>query len=372
MKIVEVTNKQMLKDFIVFPIKMYHECSNYIPGIIKDDMENFMIDKNPAFDFCESKQWLAYDDFGNIIGRIAAIINYESIEKFGEKRGRFGYIDSIDQIEIFEGLFEVAENWLKEKGMSIIQGPLGFSDLDEEGMLIEGFNEKGTMTTIYNYSYYPDNLKLLGYEIDAVWYEYELMIPKSIDSKIAKLSENVLQKYDLKILKAKSSKGFEPYIHDIFDLINISYKDLYNITTLTERQMEYYKKKYFSFIHPDFVKLILDRDNKVIAFGIGFPSLSKALNKAKGKLFPIGIFYILKAFKFNDRVELALIAVDPKYQRKGIPAILFNEIFKSLIKNKIQLADLNPQLEDNTAVRSHWKNFDIRQHKKRASFRKKL
>ena len=303
-----------------------------------------------------------------IAGRIAAIINPIAIEKFNERRGRFGYVDFIDDFEVSRLLFETAENWLKSNDIVKVQGPLGFSDLDEEGMLIEGFNEMGTMTTIYNAAYYPNHLKQLGYDIDVTWYEYEVKISNSINQKLIDFSNKVKLKYNLEVVKLKNSKDLLPYINDFYNLLNLAYEDLYNITPLNEKQMQYYTKKYFSFIHPDFVKFIVNEDQDLVAFGIGFPSLSLALKKANGRLFPFGLLHIYRAFKVNNRVEMLLVAVNPKYQRKGIPAILFTEFNESFEKNHITFADLNPQLEENNSVRNHWKNFETRQHKKRSSY----
>lgn len=369
--LVEVNTKKLLKEFVNFPIELYKKHPCYVPGIIADDMDNFDQSINPAYEFCESKLWIAMNQ-RRIVGRIAAIINHKAIEKYGEMRGRFGYVDFIDDFNVSSMLFKAAEDWLSSKGIEKIQGPLGFSDLDEEGLLTEGFDEMGTMTTIYNHAYYQIHLESMGYIEDVRWMEYEGQLPSTPDPKIASLSKKLLHKYDLQVVELNKSKDILPYADQFFELINRSYSDLYNITQLSDRQKKYYTKKYFTFMKPDFVKLIVDQNNQLISFGLGLPSLSIALQKAKGKLFPFGILHIYRSFKNNDRVEMLLIAVDPFYSRKGIPAILFNEFFKSFEENGIKFADFNPQLEDNVAVRNLWKNYPLRQHRKRSCFAKKI
>lgn len=371
MEIIEVKSKKDMKAFVRFPYRLYRGDPHYVPGIMKDDFDNFNPRKNPAFKFCEAKLFLALEG-GRVVGRVAGIINYKAIGKFKEQRGRFGYLDAVDDFEVFKSLLEAVEGYLAANGIKIIQGPLGFTDLDEEGMLTEGFHETGTMTTLYNHPYYPEYIQRLGYRLDVTWYEYEVAIPDTLDPRLSELSENLKRKYRLKVLDAKSAKDFLPYIEDIFKLINVCYKDLYNITEINAEQMVYYKNKFFTLVQPDFIRLILDEEDRLRAFGIGFPSLVKPLQKNRGHLLPFGILRIMKAFKVNNRVELALIAVDPKLQGKGIPAILFTEFMKSFLKNGIRYGDLNPQLEDNHKVRNHWNKFSHRQHKKRASFKKLL
>ncbi len=369
--LVEVSSRKLLKEFVKFPIDLYSQNPYYVPGIISDEMDTFDQNRNPAYDFCESKLWIV-KDHGKTVGRIAAIVNRKAIEKYGEMRGRFGYLDFIDDENVSRLLFETAEHWLTGMGIEVIQGPLGFSDLDEEGLLTEGFDEIGSMTTIYNHAYYQGHLESLGYIEDVRWMEYEGQLQSSPDPKIARLSKNLLNKYDLRVVDLKKSKDVLPYANQFFELINRSYSELYNITQLNEKQMKYYTKKYFTFIKADFVKLIVDQNNQLISFGLGFPSLSLALQKAKGKLLPFGILHIYRAFKTNDKVEMLLIAVDPSYSRKGIPAILFNEFFQSFEKNGIRYAYFNPQLEDNLAVRNLWRNYPLRQHRKRSCFVKKI
>ena len=360
----EVLTRTELKAFVKFPNTLYKNSPYHVTSLISDEIENFDREKNPAFEFCDAAFWVALEE-DHVIGRIAAIINHKAIEKFSEKRGRFGYVDFIDDDDVSAALFKVAEDWLKERGITKIQGPLGFSDLDEEGMLTEGFDEMGTLTTIYNYAYYPEHLKKLGYQEDVRWFEYTGNLPKPGNVRMTALAENIKKRYGLKIIQLKKRKDVLAYAHSIFELINASYDHLYNITPLSEKQMQFYTRKYLSFIKLDFVKLIVDREDKLIAFAISFPSLAQAMRKANGHILPFGIFHILKAFRKNDRVELLLIAVDPKYSRKGIPSILFEELISAYDAHGITQADFNPQLEDNRSVRNLWHRFDLRQNKKR-------
>ncbi|GMQ56004.1 hypothetical protein AN1V17_03960 [Vallitalea sediminicola] len=370
-EIVEVSSKKDLKVFVKFPTKLYKNCNNYIPSLLVDELNTLRKDKNPAMEFCESKYWLAYRD-GEVVGRIAGIINYVAIDLWDEKAGRFGYIDFVEDIDVAKLLLETAENWLVSKGMTKIQGPLGFSDIDLEGMLVKGFEYLGTMTTIYNHSYYVDYMNQLGYSKDVDWLEYEIIIPDKIPEQIRIVAERSITTNHLKVLEAKSKKDIIPYVHQLFTLINSAFKELYEFTPLTDNQIKLYTKQYISFIDPNFVKFVLNDKDELIAYVLGFPSLAKAIQKGNGRIFPLGFIYLLKALKINKRLEIVHIAVDPKYQNLGVNAILFRELIVSCNKKGIHSADLNPQLESNKKVRSQWKRFKHRQHKVRTSFFKNL
>ncbi|QUH29072.1 GNAT family N-acetyltransferase [Vallitalea guaymasensis] len=370
-EIVEVTSKKDLKVFVKFPTRLYKKCRNYIPSLLVDELNTLRKDKNPAMDFCESKYWLAYKD-GKVVGRIAGIINYAAIDLWNEKAGRFGYIDFIEDMEVAKLLLETAEEWLISKGMTKIQGPLGFSDFDLEGMLIKGFEYLGTMTTIYNHSYYVDYLKELGYSKDVDWFEYEIIIPDEVPEPVKIVAERSIKTNNLKVLEAKSKKDIIPYVPKLFSLINSAFKELYEFTPLTDKQIKLYTKQYISFINPNFVKFVLDENDELIAYVLGFPSLAKAIKKGKGRILPFGFIYLLKALKLNKRLEIVQIAVDPKFQNRGVNAILFRELIISCNKKGIHSADLNPQLESNKKVRSQWQRFKHRQHKVRTSFYKEL
>ena len=369
MKIIikEVKSKKALKKFVSFPYKLYKGNKYWIPQLIKDEMKLFQKEKNPAFEFCDVKLWLAYKD-EKVVGRIVGFINYRFIEKWHDKYCRFGWIDFIDDENVSKALINTVENWAKENGMEAVHGPLGFSDLDPEGMLIEGFEELGTIATIYNYPYYPEHLKKLGYNKDADWVEYEIKVPDKVPEKIERIANIVLKKNKLRILYASKIKELKPYMSDLFHMLNTAYKELYGFVPLSEKQIQSYIKQYIGFANPELISIILDENNKVAAFGLTFPSLSKSFQKAKGRLFPFGFIHILKALKKNNLIDLYLVAVRPDLQGKGVNALLFSELIKIYINNKFEKAESNPELETNTKVQAQWKYFDRRQHKRRRCF----
>lgn len=366
-EIKEVKSKSDLKKFITFPYKHYSSNKFWVPPLLMDENKNLDADKNPAFDFCEASYWLAFKD-GRVAGRIAGIINNRYNEKVGKKIARFGYVEFIDDSEVSTQLFKTAEEWAKSKNAEAIHGPLGFTDMDPEGMLIEGFEELPTIATIYNFPYYPAHIEKLGYQKDIDWMEYELVPPKEIPEKVERIAKAVLERYRLRMLEVKKAKDLLPYAHEIFHVLNDAYKDIYGFVPLTEKQIDLYVKQYFGFIKPGFVPVVVNEKNEVVAFGITMPSLSKAFQKAKGKLFPFGLFYILKALRKNDRVDLYLTGVRPDYQDKGVNAIMMYEINKIYIANNISKAESNPELETNTKVQAQWRHYQGRQHKRRRCY----
>ncbi len=367
----EVTNNKDLKKFIDFPYKLYAGNKFWIPQLRFDEMNLFNPKKNPAFEFCDVKLWLVYKD-NKVAGRVAGIINRRFIEKWQDKYCRFGWIDFIDDENVSKALLDAVENWAEENGMKAIHGPLGFTDLDPEGMLIEGFEELGTIATIYNYPYYHEHIRKLGYQKDADWIEFELKIPDRVPEKIERISKIILKKQKLRIIHTSKKKDMKPYLMDMFDVLNKAYEELYGFVSLTEKQVKNYIKQYISFTSPEYICLIVDEHDKVAAFGITVPSLSKAFQKAKGHLFPFGVFHILKALKKNNLIDLYLIAVRPDLQGKGINSLLFSELIKIYIDHKFEKAESNPELETNTKVQAQWKFFDRRQHKRRRCFTKHL
>jgi GNAT superfamily N-acetyltransferase len=367
----EVKSLGDLKKFIGFPYKMYKNHPYWVPPLFMDEMNTLRKDKNPAFEHCEAKYWLAYKN-KRIVGRIAVIINQLYIDKWKNKYARFGWIDFIDDKEVSKALLETAENWAKEKGMTAVHGPLGFTDLDYEGMLIEGFDELGTLATIYNYPYYPEHITQLGYKKDTDWMEYELPVPEEPNEKIARVAEIALRRNKLRLLNARNKKELLKYAKDLFDLIDVAYSNLYGVVPLTEKQVNAYVKQYFGFVKPEFVPVILDEKGKMVAFGVTMPSLSKALQKCRGRILPFGFIHLLNALKKNDRADLYLVAVHPDYQGKGINAVMINEMNLVYKKLGIKKAESNPELETNHLVQAQWKYFPRRQHKRRRCFIKHL
>ena len=317
----EVDSRRDLKRFIAFPFKLYRGNPYWVPPLLFDEMNTLRKDRNPAFECCSASYWMAYRN-GTPVGRIAGIINTRFNELWKKRQARFGWVDFIDDEEISRGLLSTVEAWAKRMGMNAIHGPLGFTDMDREGMLVEGFEELGTLATIYNFPYYPRHLEKWGYRKDADWVEYEIFPTKIIPEKVERLAKAVSERYHLKTLRVKKAKEILPYAKDIFRLINETYASLYGFVPLTDRQIDSYVKQYFGFIIPEYVPIVLDRDGKLAAFGITMPSMSKALQQARGRLFPFGFLSLLLAMRKNDRVDLYLTAVRPDMQDKGVNAIL--------------------------------------------------
>lgn len=370
-QIKEVDSINLLKDFICFQYKLYKGSKYFIPPIRSDERKTLDDNVNPAFEFCEAKLWLVYKE-GNISGRIAAIINHRYIDKWKAKKARFGWIDFIDDENVSELLLTTAEKWAKEKGMDEIHGPLGFTDMDGEGMLIEGFEEESTLGSIYNYPYYPVHLEKLNYVKDVDWIEYSAKIPDVIPEKIERIAKISAERNNLQLLNLKSAKEVSKYAYDVFYLINETYKDLYGFVELTDKQIDSYVKQYFSFVRPEYVPLIVDEHGKLAGFGITMPSLNKALKKMNGKLFPFGFLLLLREMKKSKSLDLYLTAVRTDMQNKGVNAMLIDHIFRVCKKNNIKTVETNRELETNLKVQSQWKLFETRQHKRRRCFKKAL
>lgn len=371
LEIKEVFDKKTFNAFVAFPCRLYKDHPHYVPPLLFDEKATLRKDKNPAFDYCEARYWLAYRK-GKVVGRIAGIINHAYIEKWKAKHIRFGWMDFEDDEQVAKALVEKVEEWGKALGMEAVHGPLGFTDLDHEGMLIEGFDQQGTLATSYNYSYYPQFLEKAGYSKHADWVEYRISLPDKMDEKLEKIAAVVQRRWQLNIVRFHKAKELLPYAPAIFDLINTSYADLYGVVPLTERQVRYYTKQYFSFMRPDFVSLVTDKNGKVAAFGITMPSLSEALQKSRGKLFPFGAFHLLKAMKKAQVADLLLVAVRKDLQGKGVNALVMCETLQSFIKNGIRFAETNHQLEDNKNIQSMWEHFDATLHKRRRCYIKYL
>lgn len=365
--------KGNLKRFTEFQIDLYDGNPWFVPPLVSDDVATLDPKENPAFDFCESAYFMAYRD-GKPVGRIAGIINRQVNEKSHSRTARFGFVDFIDDHEVSAALFKAAEDWARSKGMEKIIGPLGFTDLDHEGMLVEGFEELSTMATIYNYPYYPEHMERLGYKKESDWLEFQMEVPDAIPDKYNRIAEIVKKKFGLRVLKYSSRKRIKKeYGHALFHLVNDAYKNLYQYSTLTERQIEYYINIYLGLLNLELVTLVVDEAGKLVGVGISMPSMSRALQKSKGKMLPLGWYHLLKGLKGkNDRVDLLLVAVHPDYQNKGVNALLFQDLIPYYIKNGYRYAESNPEMETNSKVQSQWEYFTTRQHRRRRSFEKKL
>lgn len=362
-----------LRRFIEFQNDLYKGNRYYVPPFMMDEIETLSPGKNPAFDFCESEYFMAYRD-GKPVGRVAGIINSQVNESTGKKTARFGFLDFVDDKEVSTALMSTVEQWARSKGMDRIIGPLGFTDMDREGLLIEGFEELSTMATNYNYPYYAGHLEALGYAKESDWMEFQMKVPDRIPERFDRIATLVSKKYNLRVLKYKQRKAIkEEYGHALFHLINEAYKNLYQYSQLTERQIDYYIDYYLNLLDLDLVTLIVDDDDKLVGVGISMPSLSRGLQKSGGKLFPFGWTHLLKALKGkNDRVDLLLVAIHPDYQNKGVNAMLFQDLIPQYIRKGYVYAESNPEMETNAKVQSQWEAFEPRQHRRRRSYFKKL
>lgn len=370
-KIEEVTNQKQLEKFIDFPFSIYKGNPYWVPPLLMDERNTLDWKKNPAFEVSQARYWLAYKD-GKMVGRIAGIHNPKANEKWNQRNLRFGWVDFVDDSEVSKALFETVENWALDLGLEAVHGPLGFTDLDPEGMLIEGFDELGTLALIYNHPYYPQHLEAMGYGKDTDWVEYELQVPNPPHEKIAKASDLVMKRYNLHFLDLKKKKDLLNYAMELFELIDSEYSLLYGTVPLTEKQKQAYIDQYFGFVSLDLVPIILDENNKMVAFAIVMPSLSKALQKSQGKIFPIGWVHLLKGLKFNNLGDLYLIAVKSEYRGRGLNAAIMHRVNVALNKHGITKVETNANLEDNINVQAQWKYFEKRQHKRRRCFIKHL
>lgn len=363
------TRRELLK-FVHFPIDtLYKDNPYYVPALVTDEVDTLRADKNPAFAFCESIYFMAYRD-GKPVGRIAGIINSVVNKRLGRNELRFGFIDYIDDEEVVDALFDAIIKWGKDKGMTQITGPLGFTDMDPEGCLVEGFDQLSNQATIYNHAYYSKHLERLGMVKDVDWIEMKITVPPEVPEKMARVADIVRKRYNLKTIKFKSRKKLvEQYGQPIFELINEAYDDLFGYSPLTQEQIDHYIKMYLPFLPLEDLSLIVDEEGTLIGVGIAIPSLSRALIKCRGRIFPFGWYHLLKAFKAkNDIVDLMLIAVKPEYQNKGVNALFFDDLIPYFNKFGYRWAESNPELEHNQKVLQQWKFFELEHHKRRRAY----
>ena len=369
----EIESKEDLKKFVMFPFDLYKDSKYWVAPIIKEELEVLGKEINPVFKNADANYFLAYIN-GKIVGRIAALINWIEVNEIKRKKVRFGWFDFVDDKNVSKALLEKVIEIGKKNNLELIEGPVGFSNMDKAGMLIKGFEKKNTMITLYNYSYYQDHMRAHGYNKLAEWVEYELKIAdyKNASEKIKKFSDIILNRYNLKKLYFTSTKQIEPYIDEMFDLLGETYESLQTFVPIQDYQIKYYKDKYLKYINPGFIKCVTDQDDKLVAFAITMPSFSKALKKINGKVNFIGLLRLLYAKNYNSKGSLYLIGVRPDFQNKGIIAIVFNELQKFYNKFGIKEVETNPELIENTAIQQLWKNFDNVQHKNRATFTKSI
>ena len=373
-EIKKVDSDSLLKQFVRYNYTLYKDCPYAVPELYEDTLATLRKKSNAAFEFCDADYFLAFRD-GRIVGRVAAIINHKANELWGKKAARFGWIDFVDDAEVSTALINAVEEWARERGMTELHGPLGFTDFDPEGMLVEGFDRLGTMATIYNYPYYPKHMERMGYEKDADWVEYLLTAPTELPEKHARITRIVKEKFGLRVVKYTSHKKLaQERGVAIFEMLNEAYAHLYGYSALSEKQIQQYIKAYLPLLDLRLVPLIVDKDDNLVGFAVMLPSLAKAFQKARGYMFPFGWWHLLKALKWNDTQtsEMLLIAVKPEYQGRGAVALLFADIIPIHYELGFRYSESNPELEVNTKIQSQWDYFERENHKRRRAYKKEL
>ncbi|HIF85002.1 MAG TPA: N-acetyltransferase [Flavobacteriaceae bacterium] len=367
------TTLEDYKAFVNFPFKLYKNSKYWVPPISNEELEMMDKTKNPVFKNAEAEYFLAYKN-NEIVGRIAAIVNWLEVKEQNKNKVRFGWYDVIDDLKVSKKLIEAVIEFGKERKLSFIEGPVGFSNMDKAGLLTHGFNELSTMITWYHNTYQKEHLEKLKMKKLAEWVEYRIQIfdEQKAPKKVKRFSDIIMKRYNLHQLNFKKTNEIEPYFDEMFELLNQTYNTLQTFVPIQQYQVDHYKKRYLRYIHPDFIKSVADKDGKLVAFAITMPSFSRALKKMNGKLFPFGFLRILKSQIFNNRASLYLIGVHPDYQNKGVTAILFNDLQTMFNKRGIKEVETNPELIENNSIQAFWKNYESVLHKKRSTFTKEI
>lgn len=367
----EVKSKSDMKLFARFNYEMYKDNTCSVPEIYEDLLGTFSPKENAAFEFCDATCFLAYNEDGEVVGRIAGIINKKANATWNVKNVRFGWLDFIDDEKVSGALLDAVEEWGRQRGMTQMQGPLGFTDMDPEGMLIEGYDKMSTLATIYNHPYYPVHMEHHGFEKEADWVEWVIKVPAEVPDRIKRISEIVQKKYGFHIApRMPIGKYLAKYGVTFFDCINAAFKPLFGYSELSERQKKDYLDMYKFVLDPRFVSIVLDKNDRAVAAGVAIPSMAKALQKAKGKLFPFGWWHLLKALKWKkpETCDLMLAAVLPEYQGKGLNAIFINDLINQFNKAGCRQVESNPELEVNVKIQAQWEYFEHELVKRRRCF----
>lgn len=371
--IMEVKSNRDILKFIVFPNSLYKENKSFVPSLITDERENLMPSKNPAYKYCDARMFMAYRN-GKSVGRVLAIHNKLFNNLWNKKCVRFSRFDVTEDFGVAKALINIVENWATELGMNEVQGPMGFCDLDKEGLLVDGFDERGMFITAYNYPYYGDFLERLGYAKVADWVEREIKMPETLDKRIEEIAEYSLKKNNLHMLKIKKSKDLLPYADGIFDVLQEAYRDLYGVVPLNPEQVKMYTKQFITLVKPELVAVILNKNDKVVSFGVAVPSMAETVRKCDGRIFPLGIIPFLKYFtvKKFDILEFLLIGTRREYWGTGINANIITNVFRGAKKYGVKYAETGPMLEMNFRIHAMWKRFENRPHKRRRCYAKNL
>lgn len=371
-RIEEVNSRRKMYAFVHYPEKLYKGNDYWVPALLGDEYDTFNPKKNAAYEFCDAKCWLAYDEKGNVVGRVAGIINRKSNEIRHSKTIRFGWLDFIDDIDVLRALIDTVELWGKSYGMDTIIGPFGFSDMDKEGLLVDGFDKIAPFTTLYNYPYYEPRLKELGFEVDAEWDQKLMEVPDSIE-RIDRMADLVKEKYGLHVLKEKNCRALvKKYGMDLFHMYNETFAPLYEFTPLNDKQIKSYLSTYGLILDIDFVCVLADADEKIVGFAFCVPSLAKAVKKSHGRLLPFGLIRMFRALKKNDTLEALMLGILPEYQDKGAFVPMFQYLLEGLKKRNIKWLITNPQLSDNVKVQNMFNKYDHTQYMLRRSYIKHI
>ena len=369
--IMEVTTRRDWDRFFTFPLDLYKDNPYYVPTLTYDEKWNFNPKKNPAYEYCETVAYLALQE-GRVVGRMAGLINHRLNELKSMKQARFTRYDVIDDIEVSRALIDSVTSWAGEKGMESIIGPIGFSDLDKQGLLVEGFDEKGMFITLYNHPYYSEHLEQLGFIKDVDWVEYQIKVPEKNDERIERICTIAMKRHGYRIKEFRRKKEVIPYAYQMFYMYNDAFAQLYGFCPLNEGQIKMAIDQFIALVSLEYIFIVVDPKDQVVGFGIMAPSLADAVKKSGGRLFPFGFLRILSAIRHHTILDLYLIAVKPEYMGRGVNAVIMNEGIKRAIANGVKYAETGPELEDNDNVQSQWKTFETRQHKRRRCYIRKI
>jgi hypothetical protein len=367
----EVTDKKGLEDFIRFPDRLYKKSRYYVPALHNNQYATLSPEKNPAFEHCEARYWLAFSG-DKIVGRIAGIINHRYNQEQKTTQMRFSWLDFIEDEDVVKTLLQQVENWANEKESSYLNGPLGFTTFDAAGVLVDGFDEWPTSFGHYNFPYYDKMLQNAGYKKDVDWVEFNIKVPEKLPSKVLTAADLISKRYSVRNASLKNKKDIAKYADEVFELLNAAYKEIKYFSTLSESQKKFLKEDFLSMMHPGYVSIILNEKEEVVAFGVVMPSLARALKKSGGKFFPFGILHILYALHYNDTVDMLLIGVRPDYQNKGVHALIFSKIGQTFIRKGIKQVETTRELENNHKVQQLWAGYELRQHKRARCYKKEL
>lgn len=369
-EIKEIITRRQIRHFIKFQRQLLSKQPGFIPPLVSDEM-GLLTDRNPSLEHAERRLWMAYRN-GKPVGRVAGIINHSVNEVWHKKAVRFGWFDFVEDIDVCRALLDQVAQWGRSRGMDTIEGPFGFTDMDKECWIIEGFDARQNATLLFNPEYYVQFIKQLGFEPKCYWEQYEMPASQPIPAKVQRLNGLIMEKYNLRLLKFKRHRDVLPYARKFFYTLNASFKGLYDFVPLTEREIDVYIKQYFPFVNLDFAHFVVDQDDNLIAFGLSVPELNEGYRKANGHLFPIGWWYLLRCLRKFHNIDMLLNGVHPDWQKRGVHSIYYAEMNRSAIRHHVDKAYTNPQIIGNEAERIWGNQYEVTPIMKRAIFGRDL